>query len=320
MLLAGRAVAQLAAMRKIGILSLDRPPSAEEWARNPLIGRLKELGWVEGKNLTVVRAYADRKRDRLAALAEELVRERVEVIWTEGSPAPVAARATRTIPIVFYGAAWPVEMGLIDSFARPGRNVTGVSFYTGIEVSAKRLEFLREIAPDAKRLSWILAPDIAGTVDGKGLDLSALVDPAARKLGYEVRYHEVRAPEDVEKALAEVLDWRAQTLSVSGGTPIYVTRQRISDFALRHRLPSASAFAPFTEAGGLLSYSATGLLTTLVAQSADYVDKILRGARPADLPVDRPSRYELVINLKTARALGLKVPQTLLLRADRLIE
>jgi putative ABC transport system substrate-binding protein len=244
----------------------------------------------------------------------------VDVIWTGGQPAPVAARATRTIPIVFNGAGWPVEMGLIDSFGRPGRNVTGVSFYTGIEVSQKRLEFLREIAPAAKRLSWILAPDTAGTVDGKHVDLVSLVDPAARKLGYETRYHNVFGPRDIDQALAEALAWRANALSVAGGGPIYVARKRISDFALEHRLPTASAFAPFTEAGGLLSYSATGTSTTLSARSADYVDKILRGAKPSDLPVERPSRYELVINLKTAKALGLKVPQSLFVRADRLIE
>jgi putative ABC transport system substrate-binding protein len=307
--------------RKLGILASDPPPAAGSVAFPPFRAKLKQLGWLEGQNLEIAGAYADRKSERLASLAEELVRQRVDVIWAVGSePAVAAARATAVIPIVFWGVAWPVEQGLIESFAKPGRNVTGVSGYTGIEVSAKRLEFLRDIAPAARRLSWILAPDNASTVQGGTYEVKPFLEKVANKLGFEVRWHFVRKEEDLEAVFAEVLAFRAQALSIASSVVTYFARQRIAEFALRNRLPSASVFTPFAEAGILLTYSAQDSLSTLFEKSAEYVDRVLRGTRPADLPVDRPSRYELVINVKTAQALGLAIPPTLRLRADRMIE
>jgi putative ABC transport system substrate-binding protein len=293
----------------------------ERFGLGRLRADLKALGWVEKQNLAIEGAYADYRLERLPALAEDLIRKRVDVIWAgNGAAAIAAARATGTVPIVFLGVPWPVENGLVESFARPGRNVTGISSYTGIEVSAKRLEFLREIAPHATRLSWILDPLSEVTVAGGRFDVRPLLDPAAKGLGYDVRYHYLHKVEDIDAVLAEILDWRAQAIMVAGSTATFAARERIAAFALQHRLPSATVMAALVDAGGLLSYfSATGL-TENITRSAEYVDRILRGARAAELPVQRPSTYELVLNLKTARALGLKVPRPLLLRADRTIE
>lgn len=282
---------------------------------------LKALGWIEGQNLVIESAIADYKYERLPALAEDLVRKRVDVVWATSAEAAVAAaRATKSIPIVFTSVPWPVETGLIDSFARPGRNVTGVSSYAGTEVSIKRLEYLKEIAPTATRLSWILDPSLGASLDGGRFDVRPLLDPAARTLGFEVRYHHVEKREDVDPAFAEILAWRAQAIAVAGSAATFAARERIATFALRNRLPSACASAPIVEAGGLLSYSAAGALSESLARGANYVDRILRGAHPANLPVYRPDNYELLINLRTAKALGLQVPQSLLLRAGRLIE
>ncbi len=234
-------------------------------------------------------------------------------------PAIAAARATKTIPIVFVGVSWPVEQGLIESFARPGRNVTGVSTYTGLEVSTKRLEFLKEVAPTATRLSWILGSATEATVDGAGFDVRPLLNPAARRLGYEVRYHFMRKSEDVDPAFADILAWRAQALAVAGSPVTFAARERIAAFALNNRLPTASA-SSFRRSGRPAFLQCCGCGSRPIPRSVEYVDRIFRGARPADLPVDRPDKYELVINLKTAKALGLAIPQSVLLRDPRLIE
>lgn len=307
--------------KTLAVLAPGSSQEVERYFLGMFRAELKALGWIEGQNLVVVGAFADFKNERLPALAEDLVRKRVDVILaTAGDAAVAAARATKSIPIVFVGVPWPVETGLIDSFARPGRNVTGVSSYTGIEVSTKRLEFLKEIAPNATRLSWILDPSLGASLDGRRLDARPMVDPAAKALGYEVRFHHIEKSEDVDPAFAEILAWRAQAIAVSGGAATFAARERIATFALRNRLPTACVSPSVVEAGGLLSYSAAGAFPESVARGANYVDRILRGARPADLPVYRPEKYELLINLKTARALGLQVPQSLLLRAGRVID
>lgn len=307
--------------RTLGVLAPVSSQDAERLFLTVLRAELKALGWNEGKNLVIEGAYADYKTERFPALAEQLVRKGVDIIWAITGPAAVAAaRATKTIPIVFTAVPWPVEIGLIDSFSRPGRNVTGVSTYTGIEVSTKRLEFLREIAPTALRLSWILDPSMEAKLDGGRFDIRALLDPAAKQLGYEVRYHYVAKSDDVDRALADMLNWRAQALAVAGGAVTFAARERIAAFAVRNRLPSAAASSWFVEAGGLLSYDDAGVSTGSIARGVEYVDRIFRGARPADLPVNRPDKYELVINLKTAKALGLQIPQSVLLRAGRVVE
>jgi putative ABC transport system substrate-binding protein len=307
--------------KTLGVLTDASTQDAERFWLGEFRAKLKALGWIEGQNLVIEWAFTDHKAERLPALAEELVRKRVDVIWTFSTDAAIAAaRATTTIPIVFANVGYPVEQGFIESFARPGRNVTGVAVHAGIEVSAKRLDFLKAIAPTATRLSWILNSATEPTVDSAGVDLRPLLNQAARGLGYEVRYHVLKKKEDVDPVFADILASRAQALAVAGSPAIYEARERIAAFALSSRLPTACALFPLVEAGGLLSYNAAGTFTVSIARSVEYVDRIFRGARPADLPVDQPEEYELVINLKTAKALGLQVPQSLLLRASRVIE
>ena len=307
--------------KTLGILTLASLQDAERLWMPALRAQLKTLGWVEGQNLVIEGAFADAKVERLATLAEELVRKRVDVIWAYPDlPAIAAARATRTIPIVFFNASWPVEQGLIESYGRPGRNVTGVTTYTGLEVSAKRLEFLKAVAPTATRLSWILGSPTEQTVDGAGFDIRPLLNQAARSLGYEVRYHFVQKSEDLDPVFADILASRAQALSVAGNQATFVARERIAAFASSNRLPTAAAGHWFVEAGGLLSYGAAGGGFAAIPPSLEYVDRIFRGARPADLPVEQPSKYELVLNLKTAKALGLQIPQAVLLGTGRVIE
>ena len=184
----------------------------------------------------------------------------------------------------------------------------------------KRLEFLKAVAPTATRLSWILGSSTEATVDGTGLDLKPVLSQAARSLGYEVRYHFLHKSEDLDAVFADIVASRAQALAVAGNLVTFVARERIAAFALSHRLPTACAAIFSVEAGGLLAYNAAGGGSAAMAPSIEYVDRILRGARPADLPVLQPSNYELVLNLKTAKALGLQVPHSMLLRAGRVIE
>lgn len=298
------------------------PQPATPVADQPVAVVLRKLGWIEGENLVVERASADLKIERLAGLAKSLVGSRPEVIWTDGSQAAIAAgRATRTIPIVFNGAVWPVETGLVDSLARPGRNLTGATSFAEPGLSTKRLEFLREIVPSAKRLAVLGQPDLNDTLSGGKFDMPAIWRAAEERLGFVPQTHQIRSSADIDTALSEIAAWRPDAMNGTGSTYLHVARQRIADFALRHRLPSVFAFPTPVEAGGLLSYGpAPSEAEALLARSLEYVDRILRGARPNDLPVQRPSRFDLLINMKTAKALGLKIPQSVLVRADRLIE
>jgi putative ABC transport system substrate-binding protein len=283
---------------------------------------LRKLGWIEGKNIVIERRFAEFKSERLADLAQELISKRVELIITaEDAPALAAARATRTIPIVFVNMAFPVERGLVDSLARPGRNATGSTWlHSPSEVITKRVELLREIAPAAKRL-FALTPAVHfDRVDGGKHDSSPAIVAEAKRLGFELRQHVIHKIEDIEVGLVEALAWNAQAL-LGAGALVEAARERVAEFTLRHRLPSAFLRPLNVEAGGLLSYGTT--LTeylALIERGMEHVDRILRGANPAELPVAQPRVYELVINLKTAKSLGLKVPQSMLLRAGRLIE
>ena len=303
----------------LGILSPFHKPPPEELQRSPLIVRLRELGWVEGETLLFERTYGEGSEARLSELAAKLVAKKVDVIWAPGPQAAVAAaRATRTIPIVFWGVGLPVEQGLIESFARPGRNVTGVAFFASPEVEGKRLEFLREIAPAAKRLAAISVPTGIHTVAGGPAIVLLPSATAAEQLGFENRAFPIEKQEDFEPAFAAILAWGAQALSVAGSTLFARNRQRIAEFAYRNRLPSAFTLPDYVEVGGLVSYGIDWRPT--FAQTADYIDRVLRGAKPGELPVELPSRYVTAINLKTAKALGLNVPPSILLRADRVIE
>lgn len=304
----------------VGFLSPHPKPSPEALAQpNPLRTRLNELGWLDGKTALFERAFGEGREDRLPELAAALVAKKVDVIWALGPEAAVAAaRATTTIPIVFWGVGFPIEQGLIDSYARPGRNVTGVAWFASPEVDGKRVELLREIAPAATRLASIFVPTAVSTVDGRTTKNQPFAARAAQQLGFDFRVFPVEKPADFEPAFAAILAWGAQALIVSGTTLTVRTRDRLTEFALRNRLPSVFTLREFVEAGGLVSYAIDAGPT--MAQTANYIDRILRGAKPGELPVELPSRYETAVNLKTARALGLTIPQSVLLRADRVFE
>jgi putative tryptophan/tyrosine transport system substrate-binding protein len=307
--------------RTLGILSFGIPRTSTEIASTPFGEKLAALGWVHGRNLRFEPAYAAGRLERLPELAAGLVRKSVDAIWVVSPPAAVAAaRATRTIPIVFVRVVWPVELGLAESFARPGGNVTGVASIADPEILAKPSEYLREVVPGLKRLTTI-APGAAiyQTVSGGkftptlDLRLLAIMD----SLGIAIRRHLVATARDIDAALADALETRADGLFVSSSPLIFAQAKRIADFALQHRLPSAFIETHFVEAGGLLSYGSSVWGT--IFQSLDYVDAILRGAQPAELPIQLPTQMELAINLLTARGLGLAVPESLLLRADRIV-
>ena len=318
--LAGAQAPKSGRPKRYGILALSGNPYPAPMEQDPYWMALRKKGWILGDNLLVEPAFAGMKAERLAGLAEERVRKRVDVIETFGADAAMAAAcATQTIPILFSGVLLPVEQGLIDSFGRPGRNLTGQAIYTGLEVSLKRLEYLRQIAPEARRLAWLWRADLLSveTVAGSRIDVAALLDAGVKGLGFESRFFPFLTPQDLDAAFDAIAAWRAQALNVAGATAV---RKRIAEFALRHRLPSGS-FDRVVEPGELLSYGGSESESdAMTLRFAEFADRILRGASPAGIAVERPSRYELVINLKTAKALGLTIPPSLLARADEVIQ
>jgi len=300
----------------MGFLS-PHPPSPVSLLRK----RFGELGWVAGKTYRVEFAYAGGKLDRLPALADMLVAKKVDVIWTLGPEAAVAAaRATTTIPIVFALVGFPVESGLVDSLAKPGRNVTGVAWSSSPGIDAKRIQLLREIAPDALRLASLSVPSLVDTVSGDRISAISrdAFDAASRDQGFELRRFKVLEDADLEPAFAAIVKWGAQALQDTGSPLSYRNMKRIVDFTNRNRLPAIFTFPDYVKAGGLMSYAVDW--RPIVVRSYGYVDKILRGAKPAELPVDLPKTYKLAVNLKTAKALGLTIPPSLLLQADKVIE
>lgn len=303
----------------LGILNFGRSPTPEEWSNDPRAKRLRELGWVEGKNIFIEHAYAEGQVDRLAGLAAELVRKKVDVILVGSTrPSVAAVRATKSIPIIFYAVGFPVELGLVPSLARPSGNVTGDAWFAGsAEQVAKPLEFLKEIAPSAKRLAWIGVPSQSFTVTGGKIAYPEMFGAVSR-LGFEFQRHFVERDEDLEALFAAILTSRAQAIMIASPTFAIPNRQRIIDFANRHRLPSASDAGRLVDLGGLVSYAP--YVPELERSAIDYVDRVLRGTPPADLPVQLPTKFELAVNLKTAKALGVTVPQSVLVRADRVIE
>jgi putative ABC transport system substrate-binding protein len=303
----------------IGILSLTKAPSAGEWSKDPRAQRLRELGWVEGTTVVLVHAWAEGRPERLAELAAELVRKRVDVILAVAPAAAVAAaRATKTIPIVFQGIAFPIELGLVPSLARPAGNVTGVAWVAGGgEQIVKSIEFLKQMVPSVNRLASIASPSTSTTVAG-GTVVYPDAQSALSKLGIERKIHSIELASDLEKTFAAIHASGAQAVFIPLTPFSWANRQRIVDFANRHRLPTASDHGSIVDAGGLVSYGP--YLQEIQRRAIEYVDRVLRGTPPADLPVELPSKYELAVNLKTAKALGITVPQSILIRADRVIE
>jgi ABC-type uncharacterized transport system substrate-binding protein len=274
---------------------------------------LRELGYVEGKTIAFEYRFADDKNERLPGLATELVRSKVDIIVAHGSPAIHAAKeATSTIPVVMVGPGDPVGTGFVASLARPGGNVTGVS-NTDVGVAAKRLELLKAALPKLSRVVALRNP----TNPAAEL-LFRETQAAARTLSIEIHLIEVRDPGELERAFSMMAKARAEALIVIADPMFLSQRRQIANLAMTKRLPSVFARNENVEAGGLMSYGA--VLGDMYRHAATYVDKILKGAKPADLPVEQPTKFELVINLKTARALGLTIPPSVLGRADGIIE
>ena len=274
---------------------------------------LRELGYVERKNIVIEWRYAEGKLDRFPALAAELVRLKVDVIVTTGPIATRAAKqATGTIPIVMAFDDDPVGSGFVVSLARPGGNITGLSSLSP-EMSGKQLEILKEIVPGLSRVGVI------GDVTRPG-NPQALreINVAADALRVQVQYIEVREPKDIEPAFRAVIKERADAALVLGGPVLVSHRSQVTDLAVKNHLPMIYRTLEYVEAGGLMSYGANP--TDLFRRSATYVDKILKGAKPADLPVEQPKKFDLIINLKAAKAIGLTIPPNVLARADKVIK
>jgi ABC-type uncharacterized transport system substrate-binding protein len=272
---------------------------------------LHSLGYVEGKNILIEYRYAEGKLDRLPELAKELVSVKVDLIVTTGTPSVLAVKnATQTIPIVFAGVQDPVAAGLIDSLARPGGNATGLSIL-GPELSGKRLELLKEAVPKITRVAFLWGLGPAAPVTVKETQV------AAQALGLQFQSLEVRDSKDFDKAFEAITKNRAQALLTNPGPIINTHQVRIVEFATKNRLPAMYAGPEFVNAGGLMSYAPD--YTHQFLHAAIYVDKILKGAKPADLPVEQPMKFEFVINLKAAKQIGLTIPPNVLARADRVI-
>jgi putative ABC transport system substrate-binding protein len=295
----------------IGFLVAGTPSSHGQWVA-AFVQRLRELGWIEGRTVAIEYRWAEGRTERAAEIAAEFVRRKIDVIVTSATAAVVAAKqATSVIPIVFAAAGDPVGTGLVASLARPGGNITGLSIQQP-DVAAKRLELLREVVPGLRRLA------ILGNVGGPAVVLDMReVQAAARTLGLEVIPLEVRRGEDIAPAL-ESLKGRAEALYVVIDPLVGTHRIRINTWTLAARLPTMHTVREAVEAGGLISYGPN--ISDLFRFAADYVDKILRGAKAADLPVEQPRKFDLIINLNTAKALGLTIPESFLLRADEVIE
>ena len=274
--------------------------------------RLRELGRIEGRNVAIEYRWAEGRTERLSEFAAEFVRLKVDVIVTSATPPVVAAKqATSVIPIVFAAVGDPVGTGLVTSLARPGGNVTGLSLQA-TDLAGKRLELLREVVPDLRRLAVMANVSAPPAV----LEM-AEVQTTARALGLEVVASEIRRPEDIAPAF-ESFKGRAEALYVCNDPLVTTNRIRINTLALGMGLPTMYNVREFVGAGGLMSYGPNFL--DLYRRAADFVDKILRGAKPAEIPVEQPTKFDLVINLTTAKALGLKIPEAFLLRADEVIE
>jgi len=274
--------------------------------------RLRELGWIDGKTIQI--AYRDAQGDgeKLAAIMQELVDSKVDLIVATCTPeARAAKKATGTIPVVVAATGDPVKSGLVASWARPGGNVTGVSASL-LDLSAKRMQVLKEVAPKVTRATVLWNP-IRGD---NAIEVDVMQD-AARRLGIQLQSQQVRDREEMDVALYAIAKDGSQAFAVEGDPYVYTYATRLIDFAARQRLPAIYDNRFFVDGGGLISYGPS--LPQLHRRAADYVDKILKGAKPADLPFEQPSKFELVINLKAAKALGLNVPQSLLVRADEVI-
>ena len=302
---------------RIGVLSTGGPEQeATIWA--DLRGQLGERGWVEGKNLAIDWRYAEAKYERLPALAAELVALKPDLIMARGGPGATAAkRATATIPIVMYSATDPVGIGLVESLARPGGNVTGLSDDQGSEIIGKRLQLVKEIAPTVSKLASLTRVPPSAAVPLISNNINAF-DAGAKALGLQTRTWRLQGPDDIDKAFAEIVKEGFGALYVTYTSITWINRRQILDLAARHRLPAIYPHRAYAADGGLMAYGEDE--REVPRRLAMYVDKILRGAKPADLPIQQPTKFDLVINVKTAGAMGLTIPSSVLGRADEVIQ
>ncbi len=293
---------------RIGVLANSESPAWDAFRRG-----LRELGYVDGRNVAMEWRWADGRADRYPALAAELVLLKVDIIVTSSTPATLAAKqATRTIPILMLNSAYPDKIGLVESLARPGGNITGFSNVLP-ELAGKEQQLLKEMVPKVSRVAMLWNP--ANPLEVMGFrDAQA----AAAMAGLEILSIEVRGPDDYSAAFAAVTSGRADAMHANVNPVNSRNYQLIVDFALKNRLPSSFEERLFVVAGGLFSYGSS--FSDTFQRSAIYVDKILKGAKPAEMPIQQPTKFEFVINLKTAKALGLTVPNSLLLRADEVIQ
>jgi len=303
---------QPAAIPRIGLL-IGSSASVYATRVEAFRRRLRELGYVEGKNLVIEYRYAEGKRERLSELAAELVRLKVDVIVTSGPGILAAKKASPTMPIVFGSASDPVGTGLVSSLARPGGNITGLSTMAR-DLGGKRLELLKEAVPKIARVAFLWQ---RGSTRGDDQELTEM-EAAAKALGVKLLSLPVRSLEDFEGAFARAKRDGAQALITNPGALIVTRQRQVLDFAAKNRLPAMYASNEFVEAGGLMSYAPS--YTDLYRRAADFVDKILKGAKPADLSVEQPTKFELIINLKAAKQIGVTIPQRVQARADKLIK
>ena len=275
---------------------------------------LRTAGYVEGQNIVIEQRYAAGAYDRLSALATDLVRSNVDVIVVDGTAAAKACKdATATTPVVFALAVDPVADGLVKSFAHPGGNLTGLTMTVGYGLAAKRLELLKDMTQALSRVAVLGNP-----TNPTHVPYMREVERAAATLGFELRVFEVRAPADLPGAFAAMVDWSAGGMVSLSDAMLFSQRDRVAELELKSKLPAVYPEADFPAAGGLASYGPN--LRDQFRRAAGYVDKILKGARPADLPIEQPTKFELVVNLKTAQALGLAISREFQLRADEVIE
>jgi len=302
---------QPAKTARIGLLSLSAGPNPNM----DVLPGLRELGWIEGKNLSVEYRWAAGEQDRLPGLAADLVRRNVDLIVTSSTPAALAAKhATPKIPIVITFVADPVGSGLVASLARPGGNITGMTTLTP-ELVAKRLELIKQIAPRAKRIAVLWDP--GGLAEGTRRSMREQAQAAGRALGVALHFAEVRRRADLQQGFASMAEARVDALVVMPTPMLFEARSEIVSRAAKHGLPAIYAWRDAVDAGGLASYATN--FPAMYRRAAGYVDKILKGAKPAELPIEQPTQFEFVINLKAAKALGLSVPDSLLQRADEVL-
>jgi putative ABC transport system substrate-binding protein len=308
---------QAAKVYRIGVLSTGGPEQeAPIWT--DLRGQLRERGWVESKNLVIDWRYAGAKFERLPDLAAELVALKPDLIMARGGPGATAAkRATATIPIVMYNATDPVGIGLVDSLARPGGNVTGLTDDQGPEIIGKRLQLLKEVAPAVSKLASLTRVPPSAAVPLISSNVNAF-DGGAKALGLQTRTWRLQGPDDIDKAFAEIMKEGFGALYVAYTSITWINRRQILDLAARHRLPAIYAHRTYAADGGLMAYGEDE--REVPRRLAVYIDKILRGAKSADLPIQQPTKFDLVINRNTAKAMGLTIPQSVLVQADEVIQ